>query len=135
MERIQIIGKGNTKVLIVDYSDAKEEEMITLVTSVKAKVISNGEPICILSIYNDRSYATVKFMRQVEIETASALHLVKKQAVVGLNDTKKMILKGYNFLFRKNIPAFGTRGEAMEFLLDDSKSDASDFWDNPAIKY
>ncbi|HEU5292082.1 MAG TPA: hypothetical protein VFU05_15635 [Cyclobacteriaceae bacterium] len=126
MGRIEKVVSGNNEVIIVDYSDCKEDQMVALVTEVRKQVFAGDKQVCILSIFNDKSYATPKFMRQVEGETENARHLVKKQAVTGLNDTKKMILKGYNFLFQKNIPAFNTKEEALEFLLDDSTTDSID---------
>jgi len=129
MKRIEKIAKGNTEIFVVDYSDCKESEMIEIVIEVKKQVISGKEPVCILSIYNDKSYVTAAFMRQVENETREALPFIKKQAITGLNDTKRMILKGYNFLFRKNIQAFDTREQAFEFLADESTTDSSNFWD------
>src|SRR5687767_516696 len=110
--RIEKVTTEGTEIYIVDYSDCKENEMIDLVKEVGRRLISNGRQACILSIYNEKSYVTGKFMRQVEKETREALPLIKKQAITGLNDTKKMILKGYNFLFRKNIRAFNTKEEA-----------------------
>ena len=133
MKRIEKVLSGNNELYIVEYSDCKESEMIDLVKEVGKMVIAGGKSVCILSIYNDRSYATAKFMRQVEKETRDALPLIKKQAIVGLNDSKKMILKGYNFLFRKNIQAFDTKEDAFNFLIDESTSDSSDFW-NPVGK-
>ena len=134
MKRIEKVLSGNNEIYIVEYTDCKESEMIDLVKEVGRMVVSGGKSVCILSIYNDRSYATAKFMRQVERETRDALPLIKKQAIVGLNDSKKMILKGYNFLFRKNIRAFDTREDAFNFLIDESTTDSSDFWDSPVGK-
>lgn len=123
MDRIENLKFGNKEVYIIDYSDCKEAEMIALVSQLKMKVLKGNKQVLILSIFNDRGYVTSKFMRHAERETREALHLIQKQAMVGLNETKKLILKGYNFLFKKNIQVFETREHALEYLLDESTTD------------
>ena len=121
IERIE----ANSKVVyIIDYSDCKESEMIDLVIRLKHQIVEGGQSVVILSTFNDGCFATPKFMRHVEEETREALHLIEKQAIVGLSETKKLILKGYNFLFRKNILVFDSKEAALEFLLDDNTSDS-----------
>jgi hypothetical protein len=44
-------------------------------------------------------------------------------ALVGLNETKKLILKGYNHNFQRNFKVFETRDEAVRFLLDEKTTD------------
>ncbi len=123
MKRIEKIEKFFKEVYIIDYSDCKEAEMIGLVTELKKQVVGEGRPILILSVFNDRCYITPKFMRHAEQQTREALHLIEKQAMVGLSETKKIILKGYNLLFRKNIKTFDNREEAMAYLLDENTTD------------
>ena len=56
-------------------------------------------------------------------ETTDVLPFLDKQAVVGLDPVKKLILKGYNFLVKRNIRAFDTREEAITFLLNEHTTD------------
>jgi hypothetical protein len=123
MGRLEKIVEGDKQIFIVDYSDCKETEMIDLQLDLKNQVLNLNKPVMVLAIFNDKSYVTPKFMRAAEDATRDTLHLLEKQVMVGLSDTKKMILKGYNFLFGKNIKAFDTREAAIEFLLDDRTSD------------
>jgi hypothetical protein len=129
LNRIEHIKVESSEVYIIDYSDCKEAEMIVLVSQLKEKILTGNKKVLILSIINDRCYVTSKFMRHAEKETGEVLHLIEKQATVGLNETKKMILKGYNFLFRKNIKAFDTRDAAFDFLIDEKTTDKATFWD------
>lgn len=129
MNRIRKITRENKEIFIIDYSDCKESEMITLVSELKRQIFEDNKPVLILSIFNDKCYATPKFVRRAEQETREVMRLIKKQAMVGVNETKKMILKGYNFLFRKNIRVFDTNDAAIEFLLDEKTTDSDSFWD------
>jgi len=110
---------SNKKVFIIDYSNQKEAEMIADVLDLKERIIKQSSPALIMTIFNDKSYATPKFMRTVEQTTREVERLLGKQAIVGLNQPKKLILKGYNLLFRKSIRDFDSQEEAMRFLLDD----------------
>ena len=92
--------------------------MIDLLIEFRTLLITNGTPQLILSIFNDRSYATPKFMQAFRtVKREEAIALIEKQAVVGLSDTKKLILKGYNFIFNRSIPAFDSTREAIDYLL------------------
>jgi hypothetical protein len=119
---ISKIKKDNIEILVLDYSDCNEDQMIAIAVAAKPMILSASRPLAILSVFNDRAYATPKFVMALKKETAEVIHLIDRQAVVGLNDTKKIILKGFNFLFRINIKAFDTTDAALQFLVEDSKS-------------
>src|SRR5579871_5454883 len=127
---ISKVSMNNREILVVDYSNKSEKQMLDLVMEAKKAILADNRPVLLLSIYNDKSYATPKFMMALRQETPEVLHLIRNQAVVGLNATKKMILKGYNFLFRRNIRAFDTADEAIKFLADATKTDKDipEYW-------
>ena len=122
------IVRSDKTILIVDYTNRTESQMMQIITSLKEKIMEKSKPVLILSIFNDKSYITQGFMRTVERESAAVINLVDKQAVVGLNSTKKLILKGYNFLFKRNIQNFETKEEALKFLLDETTTDKDFRW-------
>ena len=62
-------------------------------------------------------------MNAVRAETAKFIPLIEKQAIVGLNETKKIILKGFNLSIDRNVRAFHTKEEAISFLVDESTTD------------
>ncbi len=102
--------------------------MIEKVIAAKDTILAGNAPVLLLSIFNDKSYATPLFMRTIERETKAILPLLDKQAVTGLNTTKKMLLKGFNFLFRWNIQNFDTVEEAINFLVDEKTTDKNFPW-------
>ncbi len=123
MGRIEKLTEDNKQIFVIDYSDCKEAEMIALVLELKKQMLSTNRPVMILSIFSAKSYATPKFMREAESSTREVIHLIEKSAMVGLSKTKKMILKGFNFLLKRNFKAFDTKEEAMVYLLDVNTSD------------
>lgn len=128
MGTIENIIRDGKEIYVIDYSDCREEEMIALISELKTRIETGGRVVHVLSIFNDRCYATPKFMKYAEQNTSATFHLITKQAMTGLNDTKRLILKGYNFMFRKDIQAFDSREAAMKFLLDDTTSDSGRLW-------
>ena len=113
----------NKEILIVDFSDCDENQMIALVDEASKILTANNKSQLLLSVYNDRAYATPKFMNAVRVDMARFIHLIEKQAIVGLNETKKIILTGFNLTFDRNVRAFDTREEAISFLIDESTTD------------
>lgn len=114
-ERINKISEDPV-IYIIDYSNLKEENMIGLVMKLSDEVKKTSQLIRIISIFNDKSYVTPRFMRSVEAITREMRDLIQGQAVVGLNATKKIILKGYNLMFQQDIRNFETLPEAIEYL-------------------
>jgi AmiR/NasT family two-component response regulator len=113
----------NKVVLILDYQGCREQEMINLVIQAKERIKELNKPVIILSVYNQKNYITPKFMKVVEEQSTELINLIDKQAVVGLTAVKKMILKGYNFLLKRNIQNFDTEQEALDFLLNPETTD------------
>ncbi|MGC4020509.1 MAG: hypothetical protein QM734_00475 [Cyclobacteriaceae bacterium] len=122
-DRVYTVVKGNKKVMVVDYSGCNETEMIHIITIAKDKILSENKHLLLLSIYGKETRVTKKFMDYIRKETPAVLPLLDKQAVVGLDLIKKTILKGYNFLFRRNIRAFDSKEDAIEFLVSDTTTD------------
>jgi hypothetical protein len=105
------------KIFVIDYRGCKGEEMMRTATALKDLMLSQNKPMSVLTIFDDHTYVTPRFMRHAESETRSVLHLIYKMAYLGLSPTKKIILNGYNFIFQRNFQAFDTHEEAVAYLL------------------
>jgi len=114
---------GQKSIIEIDFSDLKEGAMIKLLEDLERLLQTEIRPQLILSCYNEKNFATPKFMRRVEKVTSLNIHLIDKMAIVGLSKTQMIILKGYNFLFKRSFRSFNNRAEAIEYLLDESTSD------------
>jgi len=123
MVSIKQIDKEGKTVFVIDYSNCKEAEMLAGEAELKERVLHLNKPILLISVFNEYAYVTPSFMRAAERDNVDLGHLLEKQAVVGLNPIKKMILKGFNLLMRRNVRNFESVDEAMEFLLDATTTD------------
>jgi len=119
MSGIQKLIIGNKEILSVDYSDCDENEMMSLASHLKELVLTENKSIRILSTFNHKNFITPKVMRHMENVTQLTNHLVDKMALTGLSSTKKIILKGYNLMFKREFKAFDTQEEAIAYLVKD----------------
>ena len=120
MTKIQRVKYRGKEILVADYSNCKEAEMISVATELKDLIDKEGKMVLVLSVFNEKNYATPNFVRHIEKEIRKVEHLVDKQAVTGLNDIKIWIVKGLNLWLKKSVKHFDTVGEAFKFLVDDN---------------
>jgi hypothetical protein len=126
MSAIRKILHHGKDILVVDYSDLNEIKMIEVLGELKQALLNENQKVLVLNIFNDKGFLTPGFMRSAEKEFGMVSHLIAKQAMVGLSETKKMILKGFNARFNKNIKNFNTINEALTFLADEGTSDRAE---------
>jgi hypothetical protein len=120
MDRIRIEVYKSKEILVIDVSDLKEEDMIKLLMQYRDKIIAEKSSRLILTIFNDKTFVTPKFMETVyRYRLAEVQSLLLKQAVIGLNQPKMMILKGYNLFLNRNLTPFNTKEEALDYLISD----------------
>jgi hypothetical protein len=120
---LKVVMHDQQTIIVLDYRNSKEHEMIDIVTQAKERILELKDPVKVLSIFNDKNFVTPKFMKAAEEQSAQVMHLIDKQSIVGLTPVKKLILKGYNFLFKRNIQNFDTEQEALDFLLNPNTTD------------
>jgi hypothetical protein len=123
MGHVRKIEIDGATILELDYSDFKEVQMISLLDQAKEFALSENRSFLVLGCFYSNNYLTPAFMRQAEKVSSEILHLITKLALVGLNPTQKLILKGYNIFLQRNFKAFDSREEAIRYLLDKSTTD------------
>ncbi|MBS1491845.1 MAG: hypothetical protein JSS93_15090 [Bacteroidetes bacterium] len=117
------ITEAGKEILLLDYRGCNEHQMLQLLSEAKEWLEQQEQPSLLLSVFNDHNYATGAFMKMVVSNNQQLDKKIKKQAVVGLNAVKKMILKGFNYLIKRNVRAFDTQPQAIAFLLDEDTTD------------
>ncbi|MBX2962145.1 MAG: hypothetical protein KF687_06500 [Cyclobacteriaceae bacterium] len=117
VRKIVIEGKA---LLEVDYSGAKEAEMINYVLQAAEILKKEDKPLLIITIFGPNNYATPSFMRMVEEKLSEYEPLIIKQAIVGLSTTQKILLMGLNIFLQRNFKAFNSVEEGLRYLLDKS---------------
>jgi hypothetical protein len=120
MNRINNEPHHGKEILVADFSDLKEDQMIALLRELRNKLIDDKKQVLLLIILNDRSFATSGFMNAFRTERREeTFPFIIKQAVIGLSETKRIILKGYNLLYNRNIGAFHSKEEALLYLTSE----------------
>lgn len=104
-------------VYLIDYSDLKVSEMVDLLHEAENMMLEKSLKCCLISVFNDRNFATPLFMREAEKVASNVDHLIQHQAIVGLNSTKKIILKGFNLLLNRDYKSFDSMDDALQYLL------------------
>ncbi len=122
MGGVQKLMINDKEIWSLDYSNCKEDGMIALASELTELGLAENKPMLVLAIYNEKNFVTPRVMRHLESVTGRIIHLIDKAALIGLSPTKKILLKGYNFLFNRNFKAFNTREEAIAYLLGDEPS-------------
>jgi len=128
MEKIwKIVHKGK-EISVLDYSGCKPDKMIKLFMERKRLVQAENKPVLVLSIFKD-NYVTPEFMRVVEKGVQEIESLIERNAIIGLSEIQKWILKGMNLWYKKQVHHFDSYDEALDFLVGDnhtsSQSEAS----------
>ena len=116
-ERLKKIVHKNKEILIIDYSNCKEHAMIDLVTAARELIMKENKYVLLLSILNERTYATPKFVRHVEKELRAAEPLIVKNAVTGISVVQQWIVKGINLWHKRKLHPFNSAEDALDFLV------------------
>jgi hypothetical protein len=118
---IQRITHNGKTIIYADFQGLKEQAMMEQVNEIVQILINENKPQLMCYVYNKKNYATPAYMRHLEEATKKGKPYVDKSVIVAeLNWPKRVILKAYNLLFDRNVMAFATRDEALNFLTDDS---------------
>ncbi|HEX6892330.1 MAG TPA: hypothetical protein VF141_16600 [Chryseolinea sp.] len=116
-ERLRKVLHKNKEVLIIDYSNCKEAAMIELVTTASELVHKENKKVFLLSIFNDKTYVSPKFIRHVEKELKAAEHLIVKNAITGISPVQRWIVKGINLWYTNQIHPLDSVDKALDFLV------------------
>ena len=122
MENIYKIVRNEKEILVIDFSNLNETKMIELISKSRALIILENKPQLVLGIFNEKNYMTSNVLKHYKSDNLDALKLIKKQALVGVSEPKRMIIKGYNFLLKRDVKVFESKELAIEYLLADAKS-------------
>lgn len=100
----------------IDYSGLKEASMIALALQAEAAILEGGTSKFVLSNFGN-CFVTPRFVRHMEAATPRINHLIERNALIGLNKPKMMILKGFNLLMGTDYRAFSNEADAVAYLL------------------
>lgn len=103
-------------IICIDYSGCREHEMIALGTLATNYLLACTTPQLTLTNYRN-TFTTPAYVRHMESKAVLVKHLIARNALVGLNTAKIMILKGFNLLMGTDFRPFSTEAEALQYLV------------------
>jgi len=108
------------RVLRISYAglggEDGEEYAISILNYVHEFVLKAGNNLLILVDLKD-AYATTKIIQMMKGNIASEKPLIKKEAVLGLNKAKMILLKAVSLFTNVGLTAFDTETEALDWLI------------------
>ncbi|MDL5048891.1 hypothetical protein QQ054_23030 [Oscillatoria amoena NRMC-F 0135] len=128
MAGTRIITVDGQPILEVDYTGAKEAEMIGVLEQAEELLRNESKPLPILTLFGGTNYATPEFLRKLENDLSDLHQKITKQSVVGLSATQKMLLLGLNIFLQRNFKIHDTREEGIRYLLDDQPEEPLPSW-------
>jgi hypothetical protein len=117
MERIKKIYHKGREVLIVDYSNVKnEDEMIAIHRAHLDLVLGEDKKYVYIADYTG-AFTTPKYMKEVNVSLKNNKSLIIKGAFLGVTGAKNIILSGVIRLFGLNFKSFDNKNEALDYLV------------------
>ena len=119
MERVRYVTHGGKNILLIDLSGCKSGELIDVMDSVE-EIVTAQPAHSVLTLCDfagaqlDREVVT----RMKEVAVMDRPH-VRRAAFVGTEDLPKVYYKALETFSVREFPAFKTREEAMEWLVED----------------
>jgi len=112
----KVIHKGK-EILIIEYAGSKPDRMIEILAEAKRLMQTDKKCVLVLSIFG-KNYITPAFMRHLEKEVLKIENSIEKNAVMGLTEVQKWLLKGINTWYKRPLCHFDSYDEAMNFLVE-----------------
>jgi hypothetical protein len=119
MDRIRKVSRHDKEVIVIDYTNCKDDNMIMIFDEVMSMVLSENRRCFILNVLNSNTFISPKFLRHVEQEAPKYEMLVEKRAVIGISAVQEWILKGINLWSKPKLHKFDSMEEALNFLTND----------------
>lgn len=116
-DRLKKVIYKNKEILVIDYSNAKEAGMIDILLAAKALILQENRKVLVLSIFNSKNYASPKFIRLVENELRGVEHLIQKNAITGISEIQRWIVRGINLWYKRQLHPFESIDKALDFLV------------------
>lgn len=119
MERLRKTYYKDKEILIVDYSDCSGDDLIRIFEQARQLALTEKKQYLVLTIFSNNTYVSPGFIRHIENEILTVDEFIDKQVIVGLSQIQEWILKGINLWYKRQIYAFNSIDEALEFLVKD----------------
>ena len=114
VREINVYGQD---IIWVDYEGCKTpEQMIQIFNEALDFLIRKNEQSLMLTSFKNTSIPS-PFLNYMQEQTPRVAHLIKRNALIGMNKSKKMIFKGISESSGVTQIVFDSEHEAIKFLL------------------
>jgi hypothetical protein len=118
MERVQIIQHKGKPIIYLDFSRCTKEEFAAVIEASKS-VIRNRPLGSVLTLSDFTgfmfSFQMIDMLKDFTMENKP---YVKAAALIGVTGLRKIPYEAVMKITRRNLPAFNTKMEAMEYLVN-----------------
>ncbi len=121
-DRIWKVIVQRKEIIVIDYSFCKADEMIELAKLAREEITKTDMQKLLLVCFKN-THLHGSYMRYMEQESPAINHLIKRNALVGIDRFKMFILKAFNLLMGTDYRAFRTEQEALAYLLESDTVD------------
>jgi hypothetical protein len=119
-ERIRFITHKNRKVLLIDLTNCTPDELKQLSLLVPSYVTTEPrESVLLLADFSGAKFDKAAVERLKEVTVYDRPHL-KRSAWVGIESLPKIYYENIKAFSQRELPAFKTREEALEWLVEDA---------------
>jgi len=117
MDRIRFVAHRNQRILLLDFTDCKAEEVATICDRVPE--IVTGEPVGSVLVVADFSGAAFNrnAVERIKIATAIDKPHIKRAAWVLAGNLPKALYESVRSFSAREFPVFDTPEEAMDYLV------------------
>ncbi len=125
MREPQFISREGIPILYVDFSNMKTKEEVLDLISLAKKSISIRPPKSIFTLTNlSNMYFNTEVYTAISDYARMNEPYVKASAVVGLSGLMMIFYNGFLKLSKRDVRAFSTEEEAVNYLLEYSRSES-----------
>ena len=123
MDRIVFLNVHNKRVLLADCSDCSPQELVAVIDEVPKYV--TREPLGSVLAVGDfsRSVFNKETVEHLKLAAVFDKPHIKKSAWVFTENLDKTLYESIRSFSGRKIPTFKTRDEAIEYLIDDTRTD------------
>lgn len=123
--KIQYKGK---EIILIDFTGLQEDQMIDMAKEAESLILNEKKPRFFL--LNEKRELKLflinvtgtnfgpKFVRATIAIADNVKHLSQKSAIVGISEADAMLLGIFNATINRDMKAFNTKEEALEYLTE-----------------
>ena len=117
-QRIRFTDYKGKKILLEDFSNVKDEDELIKLIDEALKVVQSQPPKSALVVVDmTNANLTPKVYQHSKAATETNTDYIKATTLVGLGNVLNILAKAVSSFARRDLVSFGTREEAMEWLI------------------